>query len=205
MKLFSTPRRRRLGWTALAVGLLLLVWLLWPNRNLARVRALQGELFGDAGKALSPEQRQAKFSALREATRNLSASQRDQLARDGMRRQADRMAGYVKMSPADKRRYLDEQINRQEEMRRRMQQQGANGNRPPNAPGDPGMAGGFGGRGNGSSLSAEDKEKRRRQMLDRTTPDFRENIDQFRRDMAARRQQLGLPPTPPGFGRGRPR
>ena len=61
MKLFSTPRRRRLGWTALGVSLLLLVWLLWPNRNLARVRALQGELFGEAGKALSPEQRQAKF------------------------------------------------------------------------------------------------------------------------------------------------
>src|SRR3954451_5025365 len=102
MKLFSTPRRRRLGWTALAVGLVLLVWLLWPNRNLARVRALQGELFGDAGKALAPEQRQAKFNALREATRKLSPSQRDELSRDGMRRQQDQMACYVKMSPADK-------------------------------------------------------------------------------------------------------
>jgi hypothetical protein len=203
MKLFSTSRRRRIGWTALAVGLALLLWLLWPNRNLARVRALQGELFGDAGKALSPEQRQAKFNALREATRNLSPAQREELARDGMRRQADRMAGYVKMSPADKRRYIDEQINRQEEMRRRLQQQqAANGNRGP-APGGPAMAGGPGGRGNRPPPSAEDKEKRRKQMLDRSTPESRENMDQFRRDMAARRQQRGLLPTPPGFGRGR--
>src|SRR5438876_229393 len=136
MKLFSTPRRRRAAWTALAVGLVLLVWLLWPNRNLARVRALQGELFGAAGKALSPEQRQARFAELRAATRNLSPAQREELARDGMRRQQDRMARYAHMSPAEKRRYLDEEINRQEEMRRRMQQQ-PNGNRPAGGPGGP--------------------------------------------------------------------
>lgn len=207
MKLFSTPRRRRIGWTTLGIVLVLLVWLLWPNRNLARVRALQGELFGDAGKALSPEQRQAKFSVLREATRTLSPAQRDELARDGMRRQSDQMARYVKMTPQEKRRYLDDQINRQEEMRRRMQQQpAANGNRPPGAPGGPGMAsgpGGPGGRGNRPPPTAEEKEKRRKQMLDRTTPELRENTDQFRRDMEARRQQRGLPPTPPGGGRGR--
>src|SRR6266446_2765400 len=109
MKLFSTPRRRRLAWTGLAVGLVLLVWLLWPNRNLARVRALQGELFGDAGKALSPEQRQARFADLRAATRNLSPAQRRELAQDGMRREEDRMKRYAQMSPAEKRRYLDEQ------------------------------------------------------------------------------------------------
>lgn len=208
MKLFSTPRRRRIGWASLVVAIVLLVWLLWPNRNLARVRALQGELFGDAGKALSPEERQAKFNALREATRKLSPAQREDLGRDGMRRQEDRMASYVKMSPLDKRRYLDEQINREEEMRRRMQQQGAkaNGNRPPGAPGGPGMAsgpGGPGGRGNRPPPTAQEKENRRKQMLDRTTPQFRENMDQFRRDMDARRQQRGLPPSPPGFGRGR--
>ncbi|HTK75327.1 MAG TPA: hypothetical protein VL371_08715 [Gemmataceae bacterium] len=204
MKLFSTPRRRRIGWTALAVALVLLVWLLWPNRNLARVRALQGELFGEAGKALSPEQRQEKFNALREATRNLSPAQRDELARDGMRRQSDQMARYVKMTPQEKRRYLDEQINRQEEMRRRMQQQpAANGNGPAGAPGGLGMASGTGGRGNRPPPTAEEKEKRRKQMLDRTTPELRENRDQFRRDMEARRQQRGLPPTPSGGGRGR--
>src|SRR5438876_4100795 len=202
MKLFSTPRRRRAAWTALAVGLVLLVWLLWPNRNLARVRALQGELFGAAGKALSPEQRQARFAELRAATRNLSPAQREELARDGMRRQQDRMARYAHMSPAEKRRYLDEEINRQEEMRRRMQQQ-PNGNRPAGGPGGPGMAFGPGGRGNRPPPSAEEKEKRRKQMLDRTTPEFRANMDQFRRDLEARRQQRGLPATAPGFGRGR--
>src|SRR5438067_11866678 len=105
MKLFSTPGRRRIGWTALGIVLVLLVWLLWPNRNLARVRALQGELFGDAGKALSPEQRQARFAELRAATRNLSQAQRQELAQDGMRREQERMKHYAQMSQAEKRRY----------------------------------------------------------------------------------------------------
>ena len=122
---------------------------------------------------------------------------------DGMRREQDRMSRYAKLSPADKRRYLDEQINRQEEMRRRMQQQPGNGNRPPGGPGGPGMAFGPGGRGKGPPPSAEEKEKRRKQMLDRTTPEFRANMDQYRRDLEARRQQRGLPATPPGSGRGR--
>jgi len=210
MKLFSTPRRRRVAWITSAVGIVLLVWLLWPNRNLARVRALQGELFSEAGKALSPEQRQARFAELRTATRNLSSSQRQELSMDGMRREADRMAHYAKMSPQEKRKYLDEQINRQEEMRRRMQQQQkANGARPAGAPagrGGPAIAGppgGAGGRGNRPPPSPEQKENRRKQMLDRTTPEFRAHTDQYRRDLEARRQQRGLPATPPGFGRGR--
>jgi hypothetical protein len=212
MKLFSTQRRRRIAGSALALGLVLLVWALWPNRNLARVRALQGELFGDAGKALSPEDRQARFAELRTATRNLSSSQRQELATDGMRREQDRLAHYVTMSPQEKRKYLDDQITRQEDMRRRMQQQQANGARPggavggrgaPVMAGPPGGPGGPGGRGNRPPPSAEEKEKRRKQMLDRTTPEFRAHMDQYRRDLEARRQQRGLPATPPGFARGR--
>jgi hypothetical protein len=36
--------------------------------------------------------------------------------------------------------------------------------------------------------------------LDATTPQFRALMDQLRKDLAARRQQRGLPPTPPGRG-----
>jgi hypothetical protein len=200
--LFKTPRRRRAAWAVLGLALALLVWLIWPDRNLARVRALQNEVFGEAGKALPPEVRQARFAELRAATQKLSPAQRQELAQDGMRRQRDEMARYFRMSPAEKRQFLDQQINRQEEVRRRMQQQQATGNRPAGGPGGPGgFAGGPGGRGDRSPPTAQERERRRQLMLDRTTPEQRGQMDQFRRDMELRRQQRGLPATPPGFGR----
>jgi hypothetical protein len=200
--LFTTPRRRRATWAALALALALLVWLIWPDRNLARVRALQQELFGEAGRALPPEERQARFAELRTATQKLSSAQRQELAQDGMRRQQDEMARYFQLSPVQKRQYLDQQINRQEEARRRMQQQPAAGNRPAGGPGGPGgFARGPGGRGDRSPPTAQERERRRQMMLDRTTPVQRAHRDQFRKDMELRRQQRGLPPTPPGFGR----
>jgi hypothetical protein len=78
------------------------------------------------------------------------------------------------------------------EQRRRSRPAGA----APGAP--PGPAGQV--RGN---LSAEDRETRRKQRLDDTTPEERAQFDQLRKDLAARRAQRGLPPLARGFGGGR--
>ena len=54
----------------------------------------------------------------------------------------------------------------------------------------------------GQQRTPEDREKRRKEMLDRTTPEFRALMDQYRHDMEARRQQRGLPAVgPPGAKR----
>ena len=45
--------------------------------------------------------------------------------------------------------------------------------------------------------AAAQREQWRKQMLDDTTPEFRAQLDQYRKDMQARRQQLGLTATPP--------
>jgi hypothetical protein len=201
----TAPRRRRRRIVvASLIALLLLGWWLWPDGRLARARALQQELFAESAKALPPEERRAKFEELRQTTRAMSSGQRQELSRDMMtRRQAD-LERYATMTPAEKRAHLDREINRQEEMVKRMQA-AANRPRPAGAPpggGQPGGPGGFGGPGGGDRRPTmpEERERRRRRMLDATTPQFRALTDQHRKDLAARRQQRGLPPTPPGRG-----
>jgi predicted RNA-binding protein with RPS1 domain len=41
-------------------------------------------------------------------------------------------------------------------------------------------------------MSPEQREQRRKERLDQTTPEFRALMDQFRKDMNQRRQQRGL-------------
>jgi hypothetical protein len=180
--------RQRKGAVAVSVVIaLVLAWLLWPNRQMARVKDLQKTLFSEEAKAFTPEQRREKFRELREATEKLSPDQRGQLRAEANKRQQTEMERYLKMTPAEKRNYLDQQIKRTEAMRKQMQQ----GNGSPQARGP-------GGPPNGRPpMTAEQREQRRKDRLDATTPVLRAERDQFRKDMEQRRKELGLPPTPP--------
>jgi hypothetical protein len=200
--------RRRAALAALVLALLLLAWLVWPDRRLAQVRALQQELFSEAARSLPEDQRRAKFGELRAAMEGLSRSQRDALAQDGQRRQEVELDRYLAMTPAQKRQHLDGLINRQEEMRKRMQQRAQQRGNRPNGPGGAALGAppvGRGGPGRrGDSRTPEEREQQRKRSLDRTTPEVRAKRDVLRRDLETRRQQRGLPPAPP-FGRGRGR
>lgn len=189
------PRRRRRKWLILAALLVLLGWWLWPDGRLAKARGLRDELFSEAGQALTPEERQSKFSQLRTVTREMSDAQRRELSKDMLRRREDVLRKYAELSPAEKKQRLDKDLDRQEERRRQQAQ-----NPPGTTNGGPRGAGGFGGPGGprpGRPSTPEDRERRRQLRLDATTPEFRELTDQYRRDMAARRQERGLPPIPP--------
>jgi hypothetical protein len=187
MKLALTRRRKiALG----SILLLVLVWLLWPDRSLARVRSLRSEL---ADKALAPDQRDAKAKQLREAMQKLTPDQRNALFADGRKRASDEMERYHQLSPAEKRKYMDQQINRQEEITRRMQQGQPNGQQRPPGFGGPG--------GQNRPQTSDDRERRRQQRLDDSSPRERELRDQFRRDMEQRRRERGLPPNSPPRGR----
>lgn len=191
MKLELTRNRK------IAIGsllLLLLVWLLWPDRTLARVKSLREEL---ADQSLAPEQREAKGRELRETMRKLSPEHRETLMAESRDRGNQEMERFHQMSPAEKKKHLDQQIDRQEEMRKRMQQRS-----PQSANGQPQPAG-FGGQGRGQirvPQTPEQQELRRQQRLDNSTPRERELRDQYRKAMEQRRRERGLPATsgPPG-------
>ena len=194
----STDRKRR--WRRLAFLLLLLLLgygtyrAVRPDPNLKRVRQLQQE-FAAQGKDLTPEQRRERGQPMREAMAKLSPSQRETLFAEGQQRFQQELERYHRMSPAERARYLDDRINQDEERRRRFAQQNGQGGPRPGGGGSGTFGAGPGGSGgrNGQPPSAEEREKRRKERIDRTTPEFRALMDQFRRDMNARRQQRGLP------------
>jgi hypothetical protein len=153
-----------------------------PDPNLKKVKQLREE-FAQA-KDWTPEQRREKGREMRDAMQKLSPSQREALAAEGRQRFQGELERYSKMSQAEKLRHLDEQIARQEKMRQEFAQRNPN-NTPRTGQGT------FGSQGP-RNMSAEEREKRRRERLNNTTPEFRALMDQYRKDMAARRQQWGL-------------
>ncbi len=183
-------------WVRVTSCLLMLVALyglyrvIRPDPNLKKVRQLQAE-FAQA-KNWTPEERQEKGKQMRAAMSQLSSAQREGLREEGQERFEQRLREYANMSPTDKARHLDEQIRRSEQMRQRFSQRNPNAQRPQNT----------GQNGPRRGQSAEEREKRRKDRLNRTSPEFRALRDQYRKDLASRRQQWGLPA---GGGPGRPR
>jgi hypothetical protein len=168
-------------WVRRGAVLLLLLFLMFglyrairPDPNLRKIKQLREEFAKT--KALTPDQRRE----MRDAMAKLSATQREALAAEGRQRFEDQLRRYSQMTPADKVRHLDDQIKRGEQMRQQFAQR-------------PQTPGGFGDGPRGPSQSPEERERRRRERLNQTTPEFRALMDQYRKDMAARRQQLGLP------------
>jgi hypothetical protein len=207
----DAPRRQWRRWIAvllLILGLGGLVWAIRPDPYLARAKELQKELFSPEAKNLPPEDRKARMAEFREQVKHLNANQKWELSAPMREKQKAEMDRYFAMSPKEKTKYLDERIDRFEKMRKEREQkaaQGQAGGGQPRAGGQPGAVG-FGGGpggnqvgapggrpGGGPPLSAEEIEQRRKQFLDRTTPEERARMDQFRKDMNDRRRQRGLP------------
>jgi hypothetical protein len=190
--LMNLLKRKRL-WLLLVVLLLCgIVWFAWPGGKVARVKAMQKELFDPAARALPTEERREKWRSLREATAKLSPGQRQELSAERRKRRREEMARYSRMSPEEKARHLDEMIRRFEQRRR----EGGFGQGGPAGRANAGPGGAAGGQG-GDRTAA--REERRQERLDSSTPAERALMTQFFRDLAARRQQLGMP-AGRGFG-----
>jgi hypothetical protein len=189
--------KRRRKSTAFAFLLLLglTVWLsLRGDRHLRKIKDLQQELATNT--SLTDDQKKQKRDEIRDQMGRLSESEKDQLRAEGMKRFEDDLRTYAKMTPQEKTQYLDNQINNQEKMR----QQFANA-KGPQGKGGPLNATSATGGPNGGPKSG-DKDQRRKDRLDKSTPEFRALMDQFRKDMDRRRQQRGLPVgNGGGFGR----
>jgi uncharacterized membrane protein YgcG len=194
------PRRRWRRWVGALLLLLLMVGVVWavrPDPHLARARELQQELAN--GKNLSPDDRKAKFQELRDQMKHLNADQKWELSAPMREKQKAEMDRYFAMSPKEKTRYLDERIDQSEKMRKEWEKKAGQGKSGQAGPGKAG--GGFPGGGspvgfggsNGKQRSSEEIEKRRKESLNRTTPEERAHMDQFRKDMNDRRKQRGLP------------
>ncbi len=176
-----------------AVLIVLLVYLFWdsgPDPDVARVLEMQQALFGPSAQHLAAAERRGKLDALKKAQRELTPAQRKELSAALRQQKKAELERYFSMSQADKKRWLDEQINRTEALR---QEWAKNGKAPPK--GSTATTGNSSGAGttSGGAKSFEEREHFRKQMLDVTTPEERAMRDQVRKDLAARRAQRGLP------------
>src|SRR5262249_40189886 len=153
--------RKRWAAVAAAVVLVLLgavaAWAFWPNPELARAKALRKDLSGEAGRKLAPEDRRQKWEECRAAQEELSPDRGKEVWEEARKERQAEIDRYFKMSKEEKVRWLDQQIDRMESMRRQWQ---ANGGGPG---GQQRQGNGPGGRNN---LSPEEREKRRKERLD---------------------------------------
>ena len=186
MNIFQNGRR-----LAFTVGVLLLVaaaigayWYLRPDPQFVKVMELREKLTSEEARGLPREQRRELWREFRQEAEKLSPEQRRQLWADRAKRFQERQERFSKASRKERLAMLDEQIKREQDFRRNAANQGWTG-------------------GNwGGSSTPEDRERRRRQWLDNTTPEQRALMAEFRQQLQQRRQQLGLPPSPWGGRRG---
>jgi hypothetical protein len=185
-----------------AVVVLLLFFLFWdggPDEAVGKVKEMQDALFGPSAQKLSPAERRERLDELKKAQRELTPEQRKELWAGSRERKKAELARYARMASAEKRQWLDERIKRSETVRKSASKDGGKGG-PGRTGGAPAGDNAGGGAGPGGGKSFEDRERFRKQMLDATTPEERATMDMIRKDMAARRAQLGLPPQTRGFG-----
>ena len=226
-------KRKRL----LALLLLLLLgggaacYLLRPD-PVGRIKQMQEELRGEAGRQLSPEERREKRQHLREEIEKLTPEQRNELFADRRKAMKERLDHFFGLSPDEQVAEMDRQIQRSEQRRRDWEARAA-GRNSLGARGSFGSPVGDGGRGPGRSpASGSDRtgdrsstsdagssgqsaspdasggganppltrDQRRKLFIDSTTPVERAQMNLYAQMLRDRRQQLGLPPTPPRFG-----
>jgi hypothetical protein len=188
--------RPMIGGVVLVLVVGLVVWFCWPSR-LAKARELRNELTGPNARNMDPQQRREKWEEFRRQQEQLSPAERKELWADVRKKRQEEMQRYFAMSPADKAAYLDNQINRTEQMRKQREAAqkalGAPGGATPNV--NATAAGGP----PGPPRTQDEREQLRKERLDDSTPEERAMRDQFFKDLQARRAQRGLQPL------GRPR
>jgi hypothetical protein len=217
----NAKSKRRRTVAALLLLLLLGTWYLWPSSQKDRVLQMQQELFAMPRDQASAEERKAKFEELRAEREKLSPAERDELRKDVRRQMQKKMnaeaAKYLAMSPAERKKVIDDRIAREQAWQKQAQSGGPKGTpngpgRGPGSGGGPGPGGGGrlggpgpgqakGGGGPGSQMTAEERDNVRREFLINASPQARAGMDLMRQDTATRRAQLGLPPSK---GRGGP-
>ena len=178
---------RKYRYPLLLIVLLIAGWFIFRavrvDASMQKVKSLQ-----QAIAAAAPQERAEKMKEFREAVEQLSPEQRRALFEEGRKKREAEMERYFTLSKEEKKKYLDRDIDRMEQFRKQMQ----SGNNTALASRGPPQGAGR------ANSSPEDRERRRKQMLDNTTPEQRAHRDQFRKDMEDRRRQRGLGPNPWG-------
>jgi hypothetical protein len=207
----------------LALLAFLVAWLLgWirftTDPRVVEIRKLQEEArqkfvaTGGPSTIAEATEAVATMATIRQKVEALPEDLRPQVERGGanMFRSAmrARIDAYFALPPEKRLAELDRQIKQEEMMRKAFETAGAvmgafggGGNAGRGEGGQAGaapqQAGGPPGGGPSGGRTEEDRNRWRKQMIDRTTPEQRARYVEYRRAMDIRREQLGLPSRGP--------
>jgi hypothetical protein len=177
----NTKRTRRgIASLCLLLALLLLFLIFYRLRHgdpqLAKVEKLRQQMASEETRKLSLEQQRELRRQFGREVQKLAPADRQKLFAERQRRSRERLQNYFSLPRQQQIAMLDEDINRMERMRQQAGNQ--SGQNPPQ-----------GGRG---PSSAEDRDRRRRDRLDQTTPEDRAMFAEYFSQLRARRQQRGM-------------
>lgn len=157
-------------------------WALFSGEDaeLAEMKQMRDDMLKNS-ESLSDEDRRATRDAFRERAKNLSEDQRRELGRGFRNFMMQRVDNLLAMPPEQQRAELDKWIDRMEE---RGKNRGDGEGRGPG--------------GRGGDMSPEQRDQRRKQGLDRTSPDMRAKLDQLKDLVNDRRKERGMEPVKGG-------
>jgi hypothetical protein len=175
---------------------------LGPARQMARVRELRDDLRSEAVRNLPDDERRDRWRQFGEEMKKLTEEQRNELGQEREQEFLKEVASYFTLSRPEQVAYLDRQIDRMEAGRKRWEAARAaravQKAKEESSGAAPSPSAGPKGRGDRPPATAEEKDRRRRDRLDRHTPEQRAQLVEYRRQFDARRQQRGLPASPWG-------
>lgn len=166
--------------TLLLVGV---VWALYnrPDPAVAEAKQMRDEMLKNMD-SMTGQERRAQFETLRDRMRDFTPEQRREFG-SGMRQfMMQRVDRILALPPDQQRAELDRIIDQMEEFRQNREPRGERPDR-------------------GGNMSAAQRDQRRKQGLDRTTPEMRGKMDAMRDLLNDRRNERGLEPMR-GGGRG---
>lgn len=208
----STITRRQLAIAGAALliltGSAAAYWHFRPDPQQIQLAKLEEQfkvLRSEETLSLPPQKQLEMMEQFRKESQSLPPEQRRKVEEWGRQWFKGVMDKYYELPEEQREAYLDAWIDRFEAMRQererareeRAAQKAAAGDDAAPAgtqPGASGEAKGAAGKGRWNSLTPEEREKRRRDMLDRTTPEERARFADFMLKIGARRVARGLPP-----------
>lgn len=199
-------------WIILALVLLLLLLgvssaarYFGDDPAIARARALRAELTSEAVRSRPAEERRERWRQYGEQLKQLKPEQRDQLDEERRLAYHKQLELHFRLPRPEQAAHLDREIDRMEAARKRWQaaqaQRAVGGASTAGPPGGRGPGGPAAGPGSRQPPSAEERERRRKDRLDRTTPEQRARMAEYRKQLEVRRKERGLPASSwPGRG-----
>lgn len=154
------------------------------DAEMNELREMRDQMFSEASRQLPEEERHRQREQFRARVEQLSSAQREQLFQEGHRAFEDRIRSILSLPPDERTKAIDRFIDRMESRRPDRTATGDSARR---------RNGRAEWRRRWDQMSPEERNARRKQRLDRTTPEMRAQMAELRRLVQQRRKERGLP------------